>query len=54
MDGGHPSACVLMDRSGGLVTLPYDLTQSFCRFVARNKITKLKRYFLGQVFREDQ
>eukprot|EP01134_Creolimax_fragrantissima_P007534 CFRG7534T1 len=54
MDLGEPSACVLMDRSGGLVTLPYDLTQSFTRFIARHKISKLKRYVLGQVYRENQ
>ncbi|XP_071963594.1 eIF-2-alpha kinase GCN2-like [Antedon mediterranea] len=45
--------CVtLMDHSGGLVTLPYDLRVSFARYVARNNITRLKRYCIDRVYRE--
>ncbi|CAH1791711.1 unnamed protein product [Owenia fusiformis] len=42
----------LMDRSGGMVGLPFDLRVSFARYVARNNITNLKRYHIGRVFRE--
>ncbi|KAM3594076.1 uncharacterized protein V6R79_001838 [Siganus canaliculatus] len=48
-DGSEP-AC-FMDHSGMLVTLPYDLRMAFARFVARNKITQMKRYSIERVFR---
>ncbi|XP_062973789.1 eIF-2-alpha kinase GCN2 [Elgaria multicarinata webbii] len=41
----------LMDHSGMLVMLPYDLRIPFARFVARNNITNLKRYCIERVFR---
>ncbi|XP_033124847.1 eIF-2-alpha kinase GCN2-like [Anneissia japonica] len=45
--------CVtLMDHSGGLVTLPYDLRVSFARYVARNNITRLKRLEIKRIFSE--
>ncbi|XP_063803267.1 eIF-2-alpha kinase GCN2 isoform X2 [Pseudophryne corroboree] len=44
------SACV-MDHSGMLVTLPYNLRIPFARFVARNNVTNLKRYCIERVFR---
>ncbi|XP_055719045.1 eIF-2-alpha kinase GCN2 [Salvelinus fontinalis] len=43
-------AC-LMDHSGMLVTLPYDLRMAFARFVARNNITHFKRWSIERVFR---
>ncbi|XP_074662114.1 eIF-2-alpha kinase GCN2-like [Tubulanus polymorphus] len=42
----------LMERSGGVVSLPYDLRVPFARYIAKNNISSLKRYCLGTVFRE--
>uniref|UniRef100_A0A8C5AX79 non-specific serine/threonine protein kinase n=1 Tax=Gadus morhua TaxID=8049 RepID=A0A8C5AX79_GADMO len=47
---GAELAC-FMDHSGMLVTLPYDLRMAFARYVARIKITNLKRYSIERVFR---
>uniref|UniRef100_A0A8C8F9P0 eIF-2-alpha kinase GCN2 n=1 Tax=Oncorhynchus tshawytscha TaxID=74940 RepID=A0A8C8F9P0_ONCTS len=47
---GSELAC-LMDHSGMLVTLPYDLRMAFARFVARNNITHFKRWSIERVFR---
>ncbi|XP_054828909.1 eIF-2-alpha kinase GCN2 isoform X2 [Eublepharis macularius] len=47
----HNEASCLMDHSGMLVMLPYDLRIPFARFVARNNITNLKRYCIERVFR---
>jgi translation initiation factor 2-alpha kinase 4 len=41
-----------MDQSGGLVSLPYDLTVPFARYVARQNITQLKRFNISQVYRQ--
>ncbi|KAG0224647.1 hypothetical protein BGW42_004971 [Actinomortierella wolfii] len=43
----------LMDSTGSLVQLPYDLTMPFARYVARNNITQLRRYCFGRVYREN-
>uniref|UniRef100_A0A8C7FGM6 non-specific serine/threonine protein kinase n=1 Tax=Oncorhynchus kisutch TaxID=8019 RepID=A0A8C7FGM6_ONCKI len=48
-EGSEPSC--LMDHSGMLVTLPYDLRIAFARFVARNNITHFKRWCIERVFR---
>uniref|UniRef100_A0AAZ3R7R4 non-specific serine/threonine protein kinase n=1 Tax=Oncorhynchus tshawytscha TaxID=74940 RepID=A0AAZ3R7R4_ONCTS len=48
-EGSEPSC--LMDHSGMLVTLPYDLRIAFARFVARNNITHFKRWCIKRVFR---
>jgi hypothetical protein len=45
------SAVVLMDRTGLLVSLPFDPMQPFCRMVARERIVQLKRYHIGKVCR---
>ncbi|XP_033000891.1 eIF-2-alpha kinase GCN2 isoform X1 [Lacerta agilis] len=47
----HNEASYLMDHSGMLVMLPYDLRIPFARYVARNNITNLKRYCIERVFR---
>ncbi|KAH0620584.1 hypothetical protein JD844_021211 [Phrynosoma platyrhinos] len=47
----HSEVSYLMDHSGMLVMLPYDLRIPFARFVARNNITNLKRYCIERVFR---
>lgn len=41
----------LMDHSGALVTLPYDLRIPFARYVARKGIVQMKRFDLGCVYR---
>eukprot|EP00063_Salmo_salar_P091107 XP_014065942.1 PREDICTED: eukaryotic translation initiation factor 2-alpha kinase 4-like isoform X3 [Salmo salar] len=48
-EGSEP-AC-LMDHSGMLVTLPYDLRIAFARFVATSNITHFKRWSIERVFR---
>ncbi|XP_060616148.2 eIF-2-alpha kinase GCN2 [Anolis sagrei] len=47
----HSEVSYLMDHSGMLVMLPYDLRIPFARFVARNNITNIKRYCIERVFR---
>lgn len=44
----------LMDHSGGVVALSYDLRAPFARYVARNSIRQLKRYTIDRVFRESR
>ena len=41
----------LMDHSGALVTLPYDLRIPFARYVARNGVFQMKRFDIGCVYR---
>ena len=41
-----------MTRSGGVVSLPYDLRVPFARFLARAQVTNLKRYSISPVFRD--
>ena len=41
-----------MDRSGAILTLPYDLRTSFARYLARNDFPSLKRYSIGRVYRD--
>ncbi|KAG0039161.1 hypothetical protein BGZ82_009421 [Podila clonocystis] len=43
----------LMDSTGGLVQLPYDLTMPFARYISRNNITQLRRFCFGRVYREN-
>jgi translation initiation factor 2-alpha kinase 4 len=45
------SCAQLLDESGLPVTLPFDLTVPFARFVAHNKVTQLRRFSVGRVFR---
>ena len=42
----------VMTRSGGVVSLPYDLRVHFARFLARAQISNMKRYSISPVFRE--
>ncbi|EJW02625.1 hypothetical protein EDEG_02983 [Edhazardia aedis USNM 41457] len=44
----------LADQGGEEYSLRYDLTVSFARYLAQNKISKIKRYQIGKVFRRDQ
>lgn len=44
-------AASLMDHSGALVTLPFDLRIPFARYVARNGVVQMKRFDVGCVYR---
>ncbi|KAF7683561.1 putative histidine--tRNA ligase, cytoplasmic [Astathelohania contejeani] len=44
----------LADQGGDIASLRYDLTVSFARFLAMNRISKIRRYQIGKVFRRDQ
>ena len=41
----------LLDSTGNLLNLPYDLTLPFARYLARSDITHLKRYSVDKIFR---
>ncbi|KAK4814763.1 hypothetical protein QYF61_026740 [Mycteria americana] len=43
----------LQDQGGELLALRYDLTVPFARYLAMNKITKMKRYHIAKVYRRD-
>lgn len=44
----------LEDQGGELLSLRYDLTIPFARFLAINRIQKMKRFQIGKVYRRDQ
>ncbi|KFD55617.1 hypothetical protein M513_03365, partial [Trichuris suis] len=43
----------LEDQGGELLSLRYDLTVPFARYLAMNKITNIKRYQIAKVYRRD-
>ena len=43
----------LKDQGGEILSLRYDLTVPFARYVAMNKIASSKRYHIGKVYRRD-
>ncbi|XP_075458082.1 histidine--tRNA ligase, cytoplasmic-like isoform X1 [Ascaphus truei] len=43
----------LKDQGGELLSLRYDLTVPFARFLAMNKISNMKRYQIAKVYRRD-
>uniref|UniRef100_T1JHS5 histidine--tRNA ligase n=1 Tax=Strigamia maritima TaxID=126957 RepID=T1JHS5_STRMM len=43
----------LADQGGEKSSLRYDLTVPFARYLAMNKITNIKRYHVGKVYRRD-
>lgn len=43
----------LADQGGELLSLRYDLTVPFARYLAQNKITNIKRYHIAKVYRRD-
>ena len=45
-------AVSVMDHSGTLVTLPFDLRIPFARYIARNSIVHMKRFDIGCVYRD--
>ncbi|KAA8494724.1 Histidine--tRNA ligase, cytoplasmic [Porphyridium purpureum] len=44
----------IADQGGELLSLRYDLTVPFARYLALNKISQLKRYHISRVYRRDQ
>ena len=44
----------LEDQGGELLSLRYDLTVPFARYMGLNKLSKLKRFHIGKVYRRDQ
>ena len=44
----------LAPQGGELLSLRYDLTVPFARYVAVNAIGNIKRYHIGKVYRRDQ
>lgn len=43
----------LKDQGGEILSLRYDLTVPFARYVAMNKISTIKRYQVAKVYRRD-
>merc|ERR1712212_962600 len=43
----------LADQGGEILALRYDLTVPFARYVAMNKIDKIKRFHIAKVYRRD-
>lgn len=43
----------LEDQGGELLSLRYDLTVPFARYIAMNKISSMKRYHIAKVYRRD-
>lgn len=43
----------LKDQGGEILSLRYDLTVPFARYVAMNKISVIKRYQIAKVYRRD-
>ena len=44
----------LADQGGELLSLRYDLTVPFARFMASHNLQRLKRFQIGKVYRRDQ
>lgn len=44
----------LNDQGGELLSLRYDLTVPFARYLATNNLKKIKRFHIGKVYRRDQ
>lgn len=43
----------LANQGGELLSLRYDLTVPFARFLAQNKVASIKRFQIGKVYRRD-
>lgn len=50
----HNIDTTLTQQGGELLSLRYDLTVPFARYVAVNAIGNIKRYHIGKVYRRDQ
>lgn len=53
-DEGSKLVYDLADQGGELLSLRYDLTVPFARYLATNNLKQLKRYHIGKVYRRDQ
>eukprot|EP00743_Colponemidia_sp_Colp-15_P010346 GILK01011388.1.p1 GENE.GILK01011388.1~~GILK01011388.1.p1 ORF type:complete len:1281 (-),score=268.78 GILK01011388.1:111-3953(-) len=54
LSGSHPHSPVLMDPTGTLVQLPFNLTEPFARYIGRQtNVSLLKRYSTGKIFRSN-
>jgi histidyl-tRNA synthetase len=53
-DEGDKLIYDLADQGGEQLSLRYDLTVPFARYVAMNRISSLKRYHIAKVYRRDQ
>jgi len=49
----QPQSVELMDENGALLQIPYDLTYSFARHISSSKLTNMRRYTVGKVFRKN-
>lgn len=43
----------MKDQGGEILSLRYDLTVPFARYLAMNKVTNIKRYHIAKVYRRD-
>lgn len=43
----------LKDQGGEILSLRYDLTVPLARYLAMNKVSSIKRYHIGKVYRRD-
>jgi translation initiation factor 2-alpha kinase 4 len=48
----NPNAVAFLSPSGTVISVPYDLTIPFARFIAQRKISFLRRYVFGKVYRQ--
>lgn len=46
------TSVIVMDHSGAILTLPYDLRTSLARYLARNNFPPVKRYSISNVYRD--
>ena len=44
----------LKDQGGQMLSLRYDLTVPFARYISTNNVQKIKRFHIGKVYRRDQ
>ena len=44
----------MQDQGGELLSLRYDLTVPFARYVAENGLSSIKRFMIAKVYRRDQ
>ncbi len=49
---GQKNSMELVDRSGMILSLPYDSRFGFARFLVKNQISRLKRFSFDRVYRD--
>ncbi|GIX95586.1 hypothetical protein CEXT_792201 [Caerostris extrusa] len=50
----HETCVQIMERGGGIITLPHNLRVPFARYVAQREIDHLKRYSIEKVYRQQK